>query len=549
MLIDARQVDARSVVLADVCIVGAGAAGISMALELAEKGIEVALLEGGGVESDPVTQSLYGGENVGLAHEPPEESRCRYLGGSTNCWGGWCRPMDDGDFDVRPWVPNSGWPMTKADLTPYYRRAHPWVELSDIDYEIGHWAAKIARGKAKLLPVDGSGLCTIIDQFSPPTRFGAVYRSRLSHAPKLKLFLFANVTEILTNLSATQATGVRVATLNGNEFRVFAKAVALAAGGIENPRLLLASNAIAEAGLGNANDLVGRYYMDHPRIHSTRVAIADAEPYRALYDATLPRLLRGSGKNRLSFAAHLAPGADMQRQMRLPNSRTYLVARSGNDVSKTYFALKALRRAIRGRKQFGYPMSRVWRDLTRQAPVLLAHAPRTAIIMGEALLSPFLRRRNFYLETVIEPVPNPQSRVSLLDERDRLGVPKVQLDWRLTSLDKDHYFALNAIIVAALTTSGLVSPFDVLCQPDAWPSEIIGCWHHMGTTRMHRDPAQGVVDADCEVHGVRNLFIAGSSVFPTVGSDSPTLTLVALALRLSDRIATLFLSRDVATRS
>jgi choline dehydrogenase-like flavoprotein len=536
MLIDARQVDSFANISSDVCIVGAGAAGITMALELAGKGIKVAVLEGGGLRPDAATQSLYAGESVGLSHEPPEESRSRYLGGSTNCWGGWCRPLDALDFEVRPWVPDSGWPIGRSDLLPYYKRSHRLLQLREFDYDVGRWSSEFAKANAALFSVEGSGLHNVVSQLSPPTRFGSVYRAQLE-ASDVKLFLFANALKILANDTATQATGVAVGTLNRKRFEISSKVVVLAAGGMENPRLLLLSNDVEAAGLGNGRDLVGRYYMDHPRIHATRVSIAAAERYRPLYDATLPKIRSKLGRNNATLAAHLAPTADAQRGMRLPNSRTYLVARSGNDVSKSYFALKALRRSLLGRKQLGYPLSRVSRDVLRQLPVLLAHAPKTALTVGEVLFEPFIARRDFYLETVIEPVPNRESRVFLSDQRDQLGARTIKLDWRLTEQDKDHYASLNRLIVAGLIKSGAVAPSDVRLEQGApWPDNVMGCWHHMGTTRMSDDPAKGVVDADCKVHGVHNLFIAGSSVFPPVGSDSPTITLVALALRLCDRI-------------
>ena len=541
MLIDARQVDSFANISSGVCVIGAGAAGITMALEFAGRGIKVAVLEGGGLRPDAATQSLYAGESHGLSHEPPEESRSRYLGGSTNCWGGWCRPLDAIDFEARPWVPESGWPISRSDLLPYYERSHRLLELREFDYDIGYWSSEFAKAKAALFSIQGSGLHNVVSQLSPPTRFGSVYRAQLSGASNVKLFLFANALKILTNETATRATGVAVGTLNQKTFEISAKVVVLAAGGIENPRLLLASNNVEAAGLGNGRYLVGRYYMDHPRIHTTRVSIAAADRYRPLYDATLPKIRRGLGRDNTTLAVHLAPTADAQRSMRLPNSRTYLVARSGNDVSKSYFALKALRRSLLGRKQFGYPLSRVSRDLLRQLPILLAHAPKTALTVGEVLLEPFLTRRDFYLETVIEPVPNRESRVCLSDQCDQLGTRTIKLNWQLTEQDKDHYASLNRMIVAGLTKSGAVAPSDVHGEQSShWPANIVGCWHHMGTTRMSEDPAKGVVDADCKVHGMHNLFIAGSSVFPTVGSNSPTITIVALALRLCDRILSNF---------
>jgi choline dehydrogenase-like flavoprotein len=541
MILDSRQIDQFATITADICVIGAGAAGITMALQFVGKGIEVVVLEGGGVAPDPETQSLYGGENVGLSCERPDESRSRYLGGSTNCWGGWCRPLDTIDFETRPWIADSGWPICKHDLLTYYERSHLLLELREFNYDVHHWSSEFAKKKAVLFPLEGTGLHNVISQLSPPTRFGAVYRHHLSQAPNVKLLLFANATEILTDETAMQATGVRVGTLDHKTFTVSAKVIVLATGGIENARLLLLSNKIQASGLGNGRDLVGRYYMDHPRIQSNRVSIVDAQRYRPLYDATLHRIHRGRKLNKRGLEVHLAPTPEIQRGMKLLNSRTYLVGRHGNDVSKSYFALKAIQRAHFGRKFYGYPLFRVSRDITRQLPILLAHAPRTAITVAEVLLERLVARSDFSLETVLEPVPNPESRVSLATERDQLGLNQVRIDWRLTEQDRDHFVAVNNLILAGLSKLCTATPSKLFSEHrDLWPDNIVGCWHHMGTTRMSDNPAKGVVDADCKVHGIHNLFIAGSSVFPTVGSDSPTITIVALALRLCDKILTDF---------
>ncbi|MCI0598214.1 MAG: GMC family oxidoreductase [Beijerinckiaceae bacterium] len=537
MLIDARQIDQFAKISGDICIVGAGAAGISMALEFERTKVEVVLLEGGGIDPDPETQSLYAGENCGLSHEPPAQSRSRYLGGSTNCWGGWCRPLDAMDFEKRSWIANSGWPICKRDLLPYYERSHSLLELGEFNYDIGHWASEIAKMKAALLPIDGNCFHNVINQLSPPTRFGTVYRSRLSQASTVKLFLFANTTEILTDETGTQVTGVRVATLNHKTFNVSAKVVVLAAGGIENPRLLLLSNKAQAAGLGNGRNLVGRYYMDHPRIQADCISLPDAKSYRPLYDSTLINNPKGRGPTKRTLAAHLAPTPEFQQRMKLANSRTYLVARNLNDLSSSYFALKAVRRALYGRRHFRHPLSRTAREILQQLPVLIEHAPKTAMTIAEVLLNPILVRRHFYLETVIEPVPNPESRVTLSAERDRLGLNQVRVTWQLTEDDREHCATTNKTILATLSHSRIGFPSGQSADyADIWPKKIVGCWHHMGTTRMHSDPAKGVVDANCKVHGINNLFVAGSSVFPTVGSDSPTITLVALALRLCDKI-------------
>jgi len=527
---------------ADICIVGGGAAGITLAIDLAERGVSVVLLEGGGLSPDALTQQLYEGENRGLTRERPHESRSRYLGGSTNCWGGWCRPLDDIDFEHRPWIADSGWPINKATLAPYYAQSQVWLQLADIGYGLDEWADGIAGRHAALLPIGDTGLQNVLSQLSPPTRYGMQYRDKLTVLTNLKVMLFANATRIVTNDTASTVRSIEVATLNGKRFSVEATYFTLASGGIENARLMLMSNQVQESGLGNGHDVVGRYYMDHPRVKSHWLRLADARRYRTLYDATLHRIHAGRGQISRDIEVHLAPTFDVQRQQQLSNSRTYLVARYSNDLTKSFFALKALQRAISGRTHFGYPRSRVLRDMLRQLPTLLLNAPTTALTVADVRFNSIRPRQDYSLETVFEPVPNRDSRVSLLNSRDALGLPQVAVDWRLTEQDHDNFSRQTNLVLDGLSRAGIIEPVDGT-RPGAaaWPDDIMGCWHHMGTTRMSEDPRKGVVDADCRVHGINNLYIAGSSVFPTFGSDSPTITLVALALRLADCI-----SKDMA---
>ena len=537
MITDARQMDQDGQVSADVCIIGGGAAGITLALELAERGTRVVLLEGGGLTPDPMTQQLYAGENLGLTRERLHESRSRYLGGSTNCWGGWCRPLDDIDFAERPWIPDSGWPIEKAHLAPYYRRSQDWFQLPDLSYDLASWRETIEGHAAQLLPVEQTGLQNVLSQLSPPTRFGSRYRDRLNSLPNLTVMLFANVTQIMTDETASTVTGIAVKTLNGRSFSVTATCYTLASGGIENARLLLLSNQVQKSGLGNGRDVVGRYYMDHPRVKSHLLKVADARRYRALYDATLHRIHTGRGAVSRDIEIHLAPTFEKQADLGLSNSRTYLVARHSNDLTKSFFALKALQRALSGRTHFGYPRSRVLRDVMLQLPTLLLNAPTTALTVADVRFNASRTRNEYSLETVFEPIPNRDSRVTLSANSDALGLKQAVVDWRLTEQDRINFNRQTELVLDGLTRSGIIEPIPGNRSGEAvWPDDVMGCWHHMGTTRMSDDPAKGVVDSDCRVHGIRNLYIAGSSVFPTVGSDSPTITIVALALRLAERL-------------
>lgn len=539
MIINSRSIDNSTTFQTDLCIIGAGAAGISIALEFLSKSYNVILLESGGIRSDSMTQSLYDGKNVGLSYDRLDEARCRYFGGSTNCWGGHCRPLNSLDFKKRDGVPNSGWPIGKEELQPYYERSHSLLNLGPFEYDEGKWAQKMTKDHLFLFPLDRQSLNNVISQIRPPAKFGDIYRAQLSEAGNIKVMLFSNATEIQTNDTATTVTGVRVRTLSGKSFTISARVVVLAAGGIENARLLLLSNQTQKMGLGNGRDLVGRYFMDHPRIRSDIVRINAQQRHRRLYDATMVLSHAGYFSGQARIAAHVAPTSQCQRKLLIPNSRTYLVARYTSGMSKSYLALRAISRQVRGRARFGYPFGDMARAIIRAVPAIVGNAPGAIVGILDVRLNPRFVKRDFELETIIEPIPNYDSRVTLSSarDRDRLGLHKVEVDWRLTERDKLHFISLRKLLTEEMTRQGVLQfvgePVDLA---EMWPKNIVGCWHHMGTTRMDSDRTKGVVDANCRVHGISNLFVAGSSVFPTVGSDLPTITIVALALRLAGEL-------------
>ncbi|HEU4720459.1 MAG TPA: GMC family oxidoreductase [Gemmatimonadaceae bacterium] len=506
---DARTLEDGRILDADLCIVGAGAAGISIAREWIGAARTVLLLEGGGFEYDARMQDLYRGESVGLPYFPLHAARLHYFGGTTGHWAGFCSTFDDIDFVARPWVPHSGWPITRASLDPYYARAHRVLELGPYEYDIARWRRR--NPSLVPLPLDPRTVWTKVWQFSPPTRMGTRYRDEIVGARNVHLLTHANVCEVETNEAASAVTGVRIRTFEGKELRARAKHYVLACSTIQNARLLLASNTHATAGLGNAHDLVGRYFMEHLEMPSGELVFTGKQvPNTAMYDFVW-------GKTKTS--GELALSEAMQRAGRLLNATVSTQPATPGQAARSTFQnitperLEARRRAEQAGRSIQTP----------------PETPRPAE-------SP----RVFELHTRQEQAPNPASRVTIARERDALGLPRVVLDWRLTPLDRRSFRAFYEVLGRELGRSGIgrVRRLDWVTSPDdaPWPATLGGGWHHMGTTRMHRDPKQGVVDMNCRVHGVANLSVAGDAVFPTSGSANPTLTLVALSLRLSDHL-------------
>ena len=495
MIIDARQVEAGAVLRAHVCVIGAGAAGITVARRLRGTGTSVLVLESGGFELDESTQSLYEGAVTGepmrFFNTSPtlDFMRLRWFGGTTNHWGGWCRPLDAADFERRDHVPGSGWPFGLDHLDPWYAEAQKVCQLGPYRYDAEWWTERGA-GRAVL---DTEQLRSVVFQFSPPTRFGEVYRPELTSAADITVCLWANVVDL--PLDANRVAAAEIAVLDGARFRVEANTFVLATGGIEVARLLLTCNRDRVAGLGNEHDLVGRHFADHPHL---RVPAVVAERDLDLYEL-VPRSVQGEAGavERVATIGALTPTRAASDALGLQGLGATI------DIVATDGAAPEITVA--------------------EAGALLAATERVAVVPSGLTIR-------------VEQQPNPESRVRLLRERDRLGVPKVELDWRLTAADRDSLARGVDLLADQLGRAGVALVRSEVDGQTAHQRAVdVGC-HHMGTARMHDDPRHGVVDADCRVHGVPNLYIAGSAVFPTTGWVNPTLTIVALALRLADHL-------------
>lgn len=542
MIVNAHSVPENETIETDVCVVGAGIAGISLTRELIGEEFQVCLLESGGFEPDKVTQSLYWGESVGHPYYPLDMHGARCFGGTSHRWhaelgdyrfGVRLRPLDEIDFEERDWVPYSGWPFDKAHLDPFYERAHSILQIGPYTYDVADWEDP---EKTPRLPLDGQVKTTIF-QFGPRDPFIGEYRDEIARADNITTFLYANAIEIETMETAQMVTRVRVACLEGNRFWVSAKHFILAAGGIETPRLLLLSNKVQSAGLGNQHDLVGRFFMEHPHLWSGIYVPSDP----GIFGAT--DLYQVHTANKIPIMAKLTLAEEVLRREKL---LSYCVSihpsvmpgrwRYRTVESKGVDSLKALRSAIR--------RGRLPDDPGKHVGNLLTDAGGIATAVFRNVSSRVERLANksrppqievFRLNHMSEQAPNPDSRVTLVSERDALGVNRVQLDWQPTALDIRTIIRAQEIIGQELHRAGLGDLYIEL-KDETPPPDLHGGYHQMGTTRMHTDPKKGVVDENCLVHGVSNLFIAGSSVFPTVGYANPVLTLVALAVRLADHV-------------
>jgi choline dehydrogenase-like flavoprotein len=531
MYMDAGAIEAGTVIDTDICIVGAGAAGITLARNLAGLRKRIVILEGGDREFDPTLNDLYKGANVGLPYFQLDVCQLRALGGNTNGWGGWCRPLDSIDFAPRPWVAESGWPISRAELTKYYRKAHVVCEIDDDDYDIEQWGRRFAAAGGPVLPFDPRLLETTIYQFSPPTRFGRVYAEELRRSLDITCVLRANAVNIATNQAATKVTRIDVARPDGKRFEVRAELFVLAAGGTENARLLLVSRDTIAPGLGNQHDTVGRYFMEHP--HTKR----RIRPLRR----RAPVALYGLKFHGAGVAARISLPAALQEREGLLNYSANIHRIYAGHETAGWMALRKLvlsaTRSRRGDPYLRFPpygpkrvdLTDLWR-IARE-PAWVAAAGFLQLLQPNGFFT------GYQLESKSEQAPNPNSRITLCHERDALGVNRIRLDWRMLPIDRRTVLRGEELIGAELERLGIgqLEPLAPGLEQE-WPTNLEGGWHQLGTTRMHADPKKGVVDPKLRLHGVANLYIVGGSVFPTGGAAPPTLTIVALALRLADEI-------------
>ena len=547
MIDDAKSIANGSVLHADVCIVGGGAAGVTIALELLSSGKSVLVLESGGHAEEPDTQALYAGETADAnMHPPPDKYRYRVFGGSTTIWGGRCIPYDPIDFEKRDYLPGSGWPFTYDELAPHYPRANELVEAGKFAY-----TAEAAYGGTSPAMIEGFNSTRVtqntLERFSMPTNFGATYGPTLTAANNVRVLLHANVTGIRLAADGTTVDHIDVATLAGTRFTVNAGRYVLATGGLEVPRLLLASNDVKPNGIGNDHGHVGRYLQAH--IAGTLGTVIVSKPRNAVHHGYV--LTPDGVYARRRFALT----ADTQRALKIGN----IIARmhfadlpdpahrsgilSGLYLAKAWIPFEYAKRLDNGEQRTVGLLARhawnvvtdpidtvsfVWNWVTKRT---LAKRKFPSVVIKS-------KANRFSLDFHSEQQPNPDSRVTLIPDRDALGMPRIRIDWRYTAWDVETVRVTLRVIKEELEKTNCGT---LIWNEKSLDDEIMrfGAYggHHIGTARMSADPKDGVVDANLKVHGVDNLYVSSGAVMPTSSQANPTLTIVALSVRLGRYLA------------
>jgi choline dehydrogenase-like flavoprotein len=505
-ILDARTLPDGTTVSPDLCIIGGGPAGISLALALKDTPLDILLLEAGGTEFDPKVQDAFKGAGSGVPYLRLDESRLRRFGGSTNHWGGWSRPLDAVDFEKRDWVAHSGWPFGIETLRPYFARAQALAEIGPWVYD------QMPRrlGNDAIIPLAPGGVYTSWFQFSKtragdlPTPFGERYRDDLKATARVTTWLEAPVTALRLSANAKRIERLELRA-GGKNLTIRPRFTVLAVGALEKARLLLDSNDVMKNGIGNQNDVVGRFFADHPIPRDVATLV--------LFNGQLPKgYFSGQGIN---------------NTISLPD---------GTPVRAVFSPTMDY---VRAQKVIG--------SLTTvEYPVPMTEAMGEAVAAtAQSLDVDASNARAYSLGTGLEAIPDPERRVTLGGGRDAFGMPRLILHVTTPQPDFDMYRKTLRELGRQLLASKMGMLRLNHATHDEWVASITavkgGPWwgsHHMGTTRMHGDPKQGVVDADGKVHGIANLYVAGASVFPTYGSSNPTLNLIALTLRLGDHLKT-----------
>lgn len=482
MIEDAEaRVEGRFDKVFDVCIIGSGPAGITLARRLGAKGLSVGLFEAGGLGLTAESQDLYKGSLAGQPYYQLDAARLRFFGGSSNHWGGWTRPLDPYDFEPNANNPLSGWPITQKDVLPYAAEADDILDLPD------------EQTAPDFYPTDQDSFVSRFFRFSrPTTRFGEKYHDELQKSASIEVFLNANLIDLKLDANKRVVTeAVFKSYKRADSFSVKARAFALCLGGLENPRALLNMTGDIPAGLGNENDLVGRYFMEHLHAQIGRVVVRQPLTWMLVYGPTQKMM---KNKQILNFGLRIGEFEQW----------------NGGDFTGE---LKA------------EPACAIDFDTVLDAE-MKGQKPACPALVGDAFI-------------VAEQQLNPDNRVKLTDQRDRFGLRKMELDWYISETD------FRTMKTCATETGRIMALYDVgrlkivdwlLTGTPPTLEQLAGGNHHMGTTRMSDDPKTGVVDRNVKVHSLDNLYIGGSSVFSTSGHANPTYSITQLALRLGDHL-------------
>ena len=573
MIIPADALSGSTELSAHLAVVGAGPAGIVIALEAARNGQEILLIESGRDRFDTQVQHLSdAAEWDPQRHAPMSMSVRRQLGGTSTIWGGRCVPYDRVDFDRRPHITDTAWPVGHDELESYFEPACDWLQCGRPVFDV----RRMAHLPPSLVPglPEADASTAALERWSRSADFARGYADALKQSNRVRVVTGLTCTEVVCEPGTVRVGHLACRTLDGKAVTVRARGYVLACGGLETTRLMLASRGPQGGPLGDHSGHLGRWYMAH--VDGVIARVRFCTPPRATV-CGFERDVDGTYVRR-----RFSISRDVQLKRELPNIIAFLANpeladyRHRNGVlSLAYITLRSpLGRLVAQPEQrmsragdkapgpayggaTGAPVAphlvNIARDCVSVTRFAAGLGARRVIARGQKTPGFFTAssHENLYpLQYHGEQVPNRCSRVSLSDVRDSVGMPKLKIDLQFLQRDVDGVLACHQVWDDYLRESGCGRLEYLSGDPGslAW-RRMGGGSHQIGTTRMAARAEDGVVDANLAVHGVSNLFVASSSAFLTSSQANPTFMIVAFALRLADRLASIVSELDPVGRS
>jgi len=484
----------------DYVIVGSGAVGIMMGVELSRKGKKVLMLESGRIGEHADRQVDNEVVQTGKRLENAVWGRKRAVGGTTIAWGGQSLPFRAVDFNRRDWVSDSGWPISFDDLSAYYTPANAFMQIDGLDY---HDDIFTMFGLQK--PDFDQAIDFHFSKWAPEPDFTKVYARSLEQ--DLQVVYNAMLTRLIPDGNGS-ISEVEVSNPAGRRYLLKVNQLLLATGGIESNRILLNSRDLNGSVMGDHSGWLGRGFMDHPCISTGKLRPKDAYAFQRLFNTNI----RGGRK----YSKRLSLSESFQTDRQLLNASASLMFSYPEEEFNPYQEILSLR--------------------NRRMPNLfkvIRHADTYVLAARGYLMDRFVykHRAEATLIMMLEQEPLRSSRISLSDQSDRFGLPMASIHWDISHKTWESMITLSDRLGAEFTRLGLgtYTPHKHIRQDtDRWIDHLSDVNHHMGGTRMSAVASEGVVDTDLRVWGYRNLYVMSASVFPTGSHSNPTLTLLAL---------------------
>jgi choline dehydrogenase-like flavoprotein len=516
MQINLEEVSAPAEFESDVCVIGAGVAGLVLSRKLAAYGFRVALLEAGGRDLEERSQSLYKSEMRGRNHGGTTEGRFRTFGGASTRWGGQLLSYPDAVFEERAIFGGIGWPITEADVRGYYPEIFQIMGVNDLPFDDEF----LDRFKLRA-PLQSPDVRVRFSKFAPFSKrnLGKTIGRECLASDRVTVYLHANAVSVDLDRDSARIKTATCRNYRGGTFQFKAREFVICTGAIDSSRLLLSSNSVQPAGVGNQTDQVGRYFQDHVTVGAMWLGGPSKATFAKYFS---PYFVKGT-----LHSPKIEATPALAKKLNLPEVMAHFFIHEADD-NEFVLLRQTLVDAQRGK---------VSMKTLRKLPLLFSGVAQMAYslkVRGRRVISP---QANISLNIETEQKPRADSRIMISDKLNAVGFPETIVDWKISEEDGEAMRRFAGVVDGYLKSLGLThldwkpSPQD---DAKTWVEAGGDILHPMGGTRMGTSPETSVVDRDLRVHGVENLYVASCSVFPSGGSSNPTFTMMALTCRLAD---------------